>query len=127
MKRTISGGGATQGFKKGRGDDDEDGGMGGSSFEDELMMMDEMLYESIDPEAACTQDEQEHKWSRAPEPLDPSTDPLGMQYAHNFFLLIQFFAFIKNLQIAFQWLDIDMTSGNPMESNPAGGSILGSR
>jgi DNA polymerase delta subunit 1 len=29
--------------------------------------------------------------------------------------------------IAFQWFDIDMTSGEPMTSNPNGGDVLGSK
>ena len=32
----------------------------------------------------------------------------------------------KTMSVPFHWLDIDMTSGSPLGSNPDGGSIIGS-
>ena len=33
---------------------------------------------------------------------------------------------LRNFVLAFQWLDIDMTSGDPLPANPSGGEVLGS-
>jgi DNA polymerase delta subunit 1 len=71
------------------------------SFEEELMMMDDMTDDAT-PE---DEGEQELRWARPPFGGDwnPSEHPLQ-----------------------FQWLDIDMTSGEPLRVNPDGGKIVGS-
>lgn len=101
MKRTNpppgpNGNGNNYNAKKGRSTEEN-----GPTFEDELMMMDDMIFESIDG-AFDSQETQEARWSRPAIDLDPKIHPLE-----------------------FQWLDIDMTSGNPMEVNPSGGEVVG--
>lgn len=109
MKRTVSAG-STDSAKKSRGDSADF-----SSFEDELMMMEEMEQEQLadaDIQLMDTggEDEQDdlnidaanaRKWQRPAHVVDAETQNL-----------------------AFQWLDIDMASGEPWR-NPKG-EIFGS-
>jgi DNA polymerase delta subunit 1 len=90
------------GPKKSRGFEDE-----GPSFEEELGMMDQMeggdeFIEGLDPNESA--ENQVVRWARPLQSnvLDPKKDDLS-----------------------FHWLDIDMTSGNPMDSNPDGTDIVG--
>lgn len=90
------------GIKKAKfGDEDEIA----RSFEEELMMMDDIIVENIGEEVEGENplENQKSRWSR------PDVSNLS-----------------KSESLAFQWLDIDMTSGNPMNYNPDGGQILGS-
>ena len=41
--------------------------------------------------------------------------------------MVLIFLIIHNVNIAFQWLDIDTTTGDPLNYNPAGGNVIGSR
>ena len=112
MKRSVSTGSndSGDGQKKSRGDSQEFG----SSFEEELMMMEEMEQEELaNNEAQLMEmgDENEadididivnsRKWQRPVQVVDPQTDNL-----------------------AFQWLDIDMATGEPWRTPQ--GEIFGS-
>ena len=113
MKRTVTGSSESgDGQKKARGDSQE---FGSSSFEEDLMMMEEMEQENLaDEEAQQLMDmdgEEAHlmdsdlvntrRWQRPTHVVDPQTENL-----------------------AFQWLDIDMTSGDPWRTPQ--GEIFGS-
>lgn len=89
--------GNTFGAKKPRSFEDE-----GPSFEDELGMMDQMDFEVIEGVEGESADSQEGRWSRGKHGYNPA-EPL-----------------------AFHWLDIDMTSGQPLDSNPDGTEVIGS-
>jgi DNA polymerase delta subunit 1 len=92
---------ANGGAKKPRGFEED-----GPSFEDELGMMEQMEYEVIDgADGPETVESQEARWARPTraQKLDPSVDSLP-----------------------FQWLDLDMTSGDPMHANPDGKQVIGS-
>lgn len=111
MKRTSSVGnqnkgpnpGYAGGVKKQRAGMDEDG----PSFEEELGMMEEIQTEMIDGVEEPIHDSQEHRWARPVIPKD----------SHN-----------NSESLAFHWLDIDIISGTPLESNPDGSSdLVGSR
>ena len=80
----------------------------GPSFEEELMMMDGMLDNILEDvgEGDLTAEQQEQRWKRP-----------ALQEGHD----------LTEEALAFQWMDIDMTSGQPLPFNPAGGDILGSR
>ena len=41
--------------------------------------------------------------------------------------MVLIFLIIHNVNTAFQWLDIDTTTGDPLNYNPAGGNVIGSR
>jgi DNA polymerase delta subunit 1 len=118
MKRTVSTGSndSNDGLKKSRGDNSDCG----RSFEEELMMMEEMEQEALSEEVAAVaaagglmdfeDDDQAgvvadlantRKWQRPLQEVNDKTDNL-----------------------AFQWLDIDMASGEPW-MNPQG-EIFGS-
>ena len=109
MKRTVSFASTDsgEGSKKSRGDSQDYG----SSFEEELMMMEEMEQEQAMADAQLmevAEDEEvdidvanTRKWQRPAEEIDPEKENLS-----------------------FQWLDIDMTSGEPWR-NPKG-KIIGS-
>ena len=98
MKRTGTYNGGDS--KKPRNYDDE-----GPSFEDELGMMESMdveFLEGLDPNESANQ---EVRWTR------PTSTNFDCQKDN----------------LAFHWLDIDTTSGMPLESNPDGSdSIIGS-
>jgi hypothetical protein len=100
------GNGANGGPKRPRAGTEDD--EMGPSFEEELMMMDGMLDNILEDggEGDLTAEQQEQRWKRpaVPEGCDLTEEAL-----------------------AFQWMDIDMTSGQPLPANPAGGDILGSR
>lgn len=84
--------------KKSRGFEDD-----GPSFEDELGMMDQMNFEfieGVDPNEAAG----EVRWTR------PCTTDFDC----------------KKEALAFHWLDIDTTSGSPLDSNPDGTEVIGS-
>lgn len=112
MKRTVSTGSndSGDGQKKSRGDSQEFS----SSFEEELMMMEEMEQEQLAESEAhmmdiCDDEQAEididianmRKWQRPSHVIDAQTENL-----------------------AFQWLDIDMTSGDPWRTPQ--GEIFGS-
>lgn len=99
MKRTgtYNNGGA----KKPRGNFEEDG----PSFEDELGMMDQMDFEVIEGVDGNDSENQEARWAR---PCKATTYDS------------------KKESLAFHWLDIDMTSGKPMDHNPDGTEVIGS-
>ena len=100
MKRAGSSGYNNAGPKKQRSFEEE-----GPSFEDELGMMDQMDFEVIEGVDASEGENLEARWARGAnsDPLDSTKDSL-----------------------AFHWLDIDMTSGDPLESNPDGTDVIGS-
>jgi DNA polymerase delta subunit 1 len=87
------------------GDDDF-----GPTFEDELVMMNEMEEERIDAsivEGKVVTDSQEHRWAR---PVVEKADSNNTK------------------DLNFQWLDIDMVSGAPLDKNPDGSNeVVGSR
>lgn len=85
------------GAKKARSFEDE-----GPSFEDELGMMDQMEFEVVEGMEGESADSQEVRWTRGKHGYNPA-EPL-----------------------AFHWLDIDMTSGQPLNSNPDGTEVIGS-
>ena len=97
-----------------------------NSFEDELGMMDDVedLFQdqsldigdiSDEPVTLSTApDSQEHRWPRRPILCT-------VQNETNSFLTSEG----NSNPLAFHWLDIDMTSGNPLIRNPDGGRILG--
>jgi DNA polymerase delta subunit 1 len=77
------------------------------NFADEEVDFGDNYYEQIEivegEEGGGTEGQQQGKWIRPRNvPLDPSTEDL-----------------------TFQWLDIDMYSGPPLPSNPAGGPRVG--
>lgn len=76
----------------------------GPSFEDELGMMDQMEFEVIEGVEGADGENQEGRWARSAK---ISADRV-------------------NQSLAFHWLDIDMTSGVPMASNPDGTEVIGS-
>ena len=90
--------------KKSRNNFDEDG----PSFEDELGMMDDLILGNeymitgLDDD---TSENQEARWAR----MNPI---VALDHAKD--------------NLAFHWLDIDMTSGNPMDVNPDGSHVVGS-
>lgn len=110
MKRTNTGGnpsygGGNGGQKKTKFNEDYDEFGGAGEFEDDFNLLDESIYEKI--EGADDADGTElhvGKWIRPREAEWNSSERA----------------------LAFQWLDIDMVSGQPLQSNPAGGPIVGS-
>jgi len=99
MKRTPSAGYAG-GTKKVRVEEED---YEGGSFEEELMAMDNAVVECEEGEE--TSEARVSRWSR------PDCTVEGR--------------FPKE-SLVFQWFDIDLTSGQPMSKNPAGGDIVGS-
>lgn len=108
----AAGGGASKapaygGPRKPRGgDSDDDFGASQNSFEDDLMAMDEFLDDQqllmdMDDSPAA----QEKRWAR---PSVEGFDP-------------------KTVDLAFQWLDIDVCSEDILPSNPSGGPCVGCR
>lgn len=99
MKRTGSTGpgGYNAGAKKPRQFEED-----GPSFEEELGMMDQMEFEVIEGAEGDTADSQEGRWARSKTGYDRSE------------------------ALAFHWIDIDMTSGQPLPSNPDGTEVIGS-
>lgn len=71
-------------------------------------MTDEPIVSSAAP------DSQEHRWPRRPITITVANET-------NSFVT----ALGSENTLAFHWLDIDMTSGNPMDKNPDGGKIVG--
>lgn len=108
MKRSgTPGGSAGPKRARGGGGDGEEGG-GSQTFEEELMMMDDenMGDEHIDMDDAEDALIQVKRWSRPPA---GAFDP-------------------KQNSLAFHWVDIDITSGSPLEKNPcAGAKTIGSK
>lgn len=103
MKRTPSnnnGNGYPGGIKKVRTEDED---YEGGSFEEELMTMEEGMIDYDDDTE--TSETRVARWSR------PDCTAEGR--------------FPKE-DLLFQWFDIDLTSGQPLSSNPAGGDIVGS-
>ena len=116
MKR--SGHGDSAGAKKMARGDSEDGtvplsgntqsqgGASQSSFEEELMMMDEGFGDQVIDLEEEDEEVRVRRWSR---PEIESFD-------------------IKTTALAFHWVDIDMTSGQPLTANPcAGEPVIGSQ
>jgi hypothetical protein len=64
--------------------------------------------------SALAPDSQEHRWPRRPIAATVLNETNSFVTALG----------VENT-LAFHWLDIDMTSGNPMEKNPDGGKIVG--
>ena len=108
----------------------------GNTFEDELYMMAEENQEDFDYEYIASDDindseifsiknpnndSQEHKWPRRKLPLKSS----GIDDNHDSVVADKFGCGGDNESLSFHWLDIDMTSGSPLEINPDGGSIIG--
>lgn len=92
----------TGGYKGRRGEDDE------PSFEEVMMMDDELLVEEmveIDGKDDVDGGVRSTKWSRA------ETDAMFNVTEEN---------------LLFQWCDIDMTSSQPLTSNPDGKAVVGS-
>lgn len=114
MKRqpsTGSGSGPGGGEKRPRASGNGNGnGDYEPTFEDELCMMEEMEEEMIDAnivEGKVVSDSQEHRWAR----------PVVEAEMNN-----------NNRDLNFQWLDIDMVSGPPLDKNPDGSNeLVGSR
>ena len=108
MKRAGAPSSAGPKRSRGGGGDSEEGGGGSQTFEEELMMMDD---ENMEDEKIDMDDEQEaliqvKRWSRPPA---GSFDP-------------------KQNSLAFHWVDIDITSGSPLDKNPcAGAKTIGSK
>ena len=97
----------SNGPKRSRASDSEDEG---PSFEDELRMMDGMLddnmIEDMGIEGELTPEQQEKRWMRPPVPDGVDLTQEALQ---------------------FQWMEIDTTTGPPLDANPAGGDTVGSR
>jgi len=91
------------GFKKQKSFEDEEYE---PSFEEELGMMDNMQFETVDDaDGGDANENQEARWARPVVPVEFSaaTHPL-----------------------AFHWLDIDSTTIAPISVNPDGGPVIGS-
>lgn len=99
MKRSNTN--SSVGFKKQRSYEEDE-----PSYDEDFASMDEVLFETVEgADQVESSENQESRWSRpAKFDLDVSKDNL-----------------------AFHWLDIDMTSGSPMDENPDGGKVIGSQ
>ena len=126
MKRTQSTGSddsSRYAPKKPRGGEDSPD----MTFEDELMMMEEAdgfenFIEWDEQEDRAVSDDQSHRWNRPVAPVfNPDESSLGKCMQRIIWVI-----FSKSPSTVFQWLDIDMTSGQPWLSNPVG-EIVGSK
>ena len=95
--------GFTAGEKKARRGEDEYGFVEENMDED--LLIEEMVEGVLDDEFAKDSGKETIQWNR---------DHLSDEFD------------LKTTPIPFHWLDIDMTSGNPLETNPDGGPIIGS-
>ena len=98
----AAGGGDVKKYRGGNEDDDF-----GNSFEDDLMAMDDNVdMEMLEGEGddIVGEERQQLRWKR-PDIADHDA---------------------RTMPLSFHWLDIDMTSGNPLPANPDGGKMVGS-
>lgn len=102
----AGGGGATKRAKFAEDYDEFPGGGGGGFDDEDLGMLDQSFYEKIEgvDDSAEVSEFQSGRWIR---PRDAAWDTSKPLLVH--------------------WLDLDMLSGQPLEANPAGGDILGSK
>lgn len=101
-KPAAGGGGGPSGGqppKKPRFDEDFE-----TNFEDDLTGLDDATYEKIEGVVEDNSEFASGKWIR---PKEANWNA-------------------KEKPLLFHWLDLDMVSGSPLESNPAGGQMVGS-